>query len=417
MKVVILSTYDINGGAAIAAYRLMQSLENEGIDVKMLVAVKQSEHSSVVEVSSLIGNRLQKINLALEKAFFYFKEKDNSVRFQFSTAQFGYNLVQHPEIQTADIIHIHWTLQGFLSLKGISDLQNQGKKIIWTLHDMWTFTGGCHYAGSCQNYLENCGNCPFLKQKQGKDLSQKIWEQKKEVFRDIYFVTCSNWLKEKAENSSLLQSFPVQSIPNPIDTEFYKPHGEKKLLREHLGWDENKKYILFGAASISDKRKGIIYFLQALELYRKTHEELPVIVLYGGQKDIIELDGYDVLHLGYLNQIQLRTYYQACDFYAITSLEDNLPNTVMESLACGLPVLSFDTGGIPEMVKHTYNGYIAEYMSTEELNKGLDFLLNNTNITQMAMNSRIFCLENFSEEKIAGKYIAIYIKLLNGFYK
>lgn len=408
MKVLILSTYDVNGGAAIAAYRLLNALINKGIDAKMLVAHKQSSHERIIEAKSIFGPKYQKINLALEKGFFLKDEKDKSVRFQFSTARFGYHILNEPAIWEADVIHLHWTLQGFLSLKEIELLQSVGKKIVWTLHDMWVFTGGCHYAGECKRYENSCGQCPFLRHPSENDLSHQIWSQKNKIYQDVSFVTCSLWLAKVAKKSSLLQHHSICAIANPIDTNVYFPSPDKSKLRTDLDWDNDKKYILFGAASLSDTRKGIKYFIEALRLYALAHQDLPVIVLYGGQKEEIQIPGYEVKHLGYLHPQELIQYYQACDLYAITSLEDNLPNTVMESLSCGLPVLSFDTGGIPEMVMHQQNGYVAEYRSVEDLKNGLENLLGKMNLKELSVKARNSVVEKYSQDIIAEKYLQLY---------
>lgn len=408
MKVLILSTYDINGGAAIAAYRSLEALLAQGIDAKMLVAVKQSSHDRVMEAKSIFGNKRQKVNLAIEKATFLKDEKNKSVRFQFSKANIGYQILQEPSVQEADIIHIHWTLQGFLSIRMIEKLQKLGKKVFWTLHDMWAFTGGCHYSGDCQHFMHSCGQCPLLNVPADKDLSHQIWQKKRIAYQNIHFVTCSDWLRKIAKTSSLLKDFTISHIPNPIDTEVYTSISDKASLRQKLGWIHNKNYILFGAASLSDARKGIQYFLDALKLYHHEKTELPIIVLYGGQKEAIQIPNYEVIHLGYLAQDELLKYYQACDLFAITSLEDNLPNTVMEALSCGLPVLSFDTGGIPEMVQHLLNGYVAVYKSVIDFKNGMIQMLEKEDLFKMSQYARNMVLEKFSQKVISHQLIELY---------
>lgn len=412
MKVLILSTYDINGGAAIAAYRLLQALTKNGIEAKMLVAIKQTDSTKIVEAPSILGNKMQKVHLALEKAHFYFHEKNAEVRFQFSTARSGYSVADHPEVLKADIIHIHWALQGFLSLSELKKLQQLNKKIIWTMHDMWAFTGGCHYSGSCTNYKNSCGYCPFLKHPSVNDISAKILKEKQEIYQDLNFVTCSKWLSDLAKQSTLLKNLPVSAIPNPIDINFYQPTKDQKLLRKKLQLDVDKRYLLFGASSLSDERKGLKFFLDTMKLYQQNHTDLPTIIIYGSQQHDVYLDGYEILHTGFLNQEQLKQYYQASDIYVISSIEDNLPNTVMEAIACGLPVLSFATGGIPEMVQHQSTGYIAEYQSVQDLAKGLDYLLNQVDLASFSTKSRQYCLDNFSEKNVAERHISAYLQLL-----
>ena len=417
MKILILSTYDLNGGAAIAASRLMQALTNNEHQVKMLVASKTSDNINVSEASSVFGNKTQKINLAIEKGLFLFHEKNKEIRYQFSTAVSGFSIHQNSLIEWADVIHLHWTLQGFLSLLQMSHLQTLGKPIVWTLHDMWAFTGGCHYAGDCDHFLKECGNCPYLKNPSKNDLSSKIYQKKEKFYQNFHFVTCSQWLRKVAKSSSLLKGFEVEAIANPIDTSLFLPAKEKNELKRQLKLNTSKRYILFGASSLKDKRKGLQYFLEAMKLYQQKHSNLPAIILYGSQNHDVEIEGFEIIHSGFLSQNELIAYYQASDVYVITSLEDNLPNTVMESIACGLPVLSFDTGGIPQMVQHLQSGYIAKYKSVEDICEGLGVLLHSSDLNLMSQYARNYCLENFSEEVIAKKYTETYERLLGRFDK
>lgn len=417
MKILILSTYDLNGGAAIAASRLMKALSKYGHEVRMLVAEKTSQNNDVIVASSVFGKKAQKINLAIEKGLFLLQEKNKEVRFQFSTAINGFSIRKSDLLQWADVIHLHWTLQGFLSLQEMTSLQTLGKPILWTLHDMWAFTGGCHYAGDCDHFKKVCGNCPYLKHPSPKDLSAKIYQKKNSTYQKFHFITCSNWLNQVAKTSSLLKDFEVESIANPIDTDLFLPAQNKNQLKLELNLDLSKKYILFGASSLKDQRKGLHYFLEAMKLYQQKFKDLPTIILYGSQNHDVNIKGFEIIHSGFLCERELIAYYQVSDIYVITSLEDNLPNTVMEAIACGLPVLSFDTGGIPQMVQHLHNGYIAKYKSEEDISKGLDVLLHSSNLTVMGQNARNFCLDNFTEQIIAEKYTTTYQQLLSSFNK
>jgi glycosyltransferase involved in cell wall biosynthesis len=417
MKILILSTYDLEGGAAIAATRLQQALSKNGHQVKMLVACKTSDNINVEKVSSVFGNKAQKVHLAIEKGLFLLHEKNKSIRFQFSTAVSGFSIHENSLVEWADVIHLHWTLQGFLSLQELSNLQKLDKPLIWTLHDMWAFTGGCHYSGDCDHFLRECGLCPYLKSPSTKDLSFKIYQKKKSIYKNFQIVTCSRWLGQVAETSSLLKDFDIEAIANPIDTNLFLPSKNRKKLKLLLNLDPSKSYILFGASSLKDQRKGLQYFLEAMKLYRQSHSVLPSIILYGSQNHDVKIDGFEIIHSGFLSQNELIAYYQASDIYVITSVEDNLPNTVMEAIACGLPVLSFETGGIPEMVQHLQSGYIAQYKSIEDICKGLDELLHNVDLAQFSKNARSYCLENFSEVVISEKYTKKYQSLLGSFYK
>ena len=202
MKIAICSTY-LHGGGGIAANRLKQALTAAGHEVSMIVSTQKG---------------IFNIPFVAERLSFLPYEKDKSVRFLFSLANFGLPLHKHPDVLAADIIHLHWINQGLLSLNGIKKLKELGKPIIWTLHDMWVFTGGCHYNRGCDGYLASCGNCPYLKNPEKHDMSNRLWKKKEKLFRSgIEYVTCSNWLAERARGSSILSSITINSIPNPIN--------------------------------------------------------------------------------------------------------------------------------------------------------------------------------------------------------
>jgi len=367
MKIVLVNKSDNTGGAAVACRRLQKALLQNDIDAKLLVQEKNDKDNMVVATGTGFWHKKKKFLLfVLERLYFLFYEASKEIRFAFSPAIAGENIHKNPLIKDADIIHLHWFNQGFLSLKNLKKIIALDKPIVWTLHDMWAFTGGCHYSGDCTNYMNNCGNCTFLKTPLGKDLSYKILKKKKAILKNtnITFVTCSNWLKEKAKESLLLKDLKIVSIPNPIDTEqFYPKH--KREIRQKLHLPTGKKLILFAAANISDKRKGLSYLLEVLELIEKDNSK-PAdfeILTFGKFDDSVFNNlSVKVHNLGVLSQVEkIAGAYSAADLFVLPSLEDNLPNTIMESLACGTPVLAFKTGGIPEMIEHKKTGYLADY--------------------------------------------------------
>ncbi|RLD80493.1 MAG: glycosyl transferase group 1, partial [Bacteroidetes bacterium] len=382
MKVVLVNKSDRTGGAAVACRRLQKALQKAGADAKLLVQEKNDDDQTVKITGTGFWKRKKNFLLfVLERFYFLFYEASKEIRFAFSPAIAGENIYKNNLIKEADIIHIHWFNQGFLSLKNLKRLIALNKPIVWTLHDMWAFTGGCHYSGDCENYMVSCGNCPFIKNPSEKDLSYKILKKKKTILKDanITFVTCSNWLKAKAKESSLLKDFIVVSIPNPIDQKQFYPM-DKKMIREKLSLPADKKLILFAAANISDKRKGLSYLLKALELVEKNNSiptDLEIVTFGKSDDSVFNNLPFNVHNLGILSKTEkIAEAYNAADLFVLPSLEDNLPNTIMESLACGTPVLAFKTGGIPEMIDHKKNGYLADYKSAEDLKKGLVFILN-----------------------------------------
>ena len=403
MNVLLFTTYK-HGGAGTACRRLQQALMESGETVNLL---------TMDEVSS-------KWPFYAERLSFLPYERDKSVRFSFSLANFGHDLSRHSLVQAADVLHLHWINQGFLSLKNIRQLANLGKPIVWTLHDMWAFTGGCHYSGDCAGFRHSCGMCPYLRNSGAGDLSHRIWKKKQDQFpRNIHFVTCSEWLAGAARNSSLLQNYPVTAIPNPIDTQIFKPPSpaERMSFRQAKGIAPEALLLLFVAMKVKETRKGFHYLLDALNRLKIMHPGLPVELLVLGQSDPAEMQAlsYPYHALGLVREAALLTaIYGAADVFVIPSLEDNLPNTVMESLACGTPVAGFQTGGIPEMVGHLQEGYIAPQGDAGALAQGIYWLARGEKpIENLRQAAREKVERYYASAIVSERYIRLYRELLN----
>lgn len=410
MKILIINKSDTTGGAAIAARRLKDALQANGHSVKMLVQEKRSTDKIIFSTTN--GKLKEYYNFllfVLERLYFLFFEKSKEIRFAFSPAVAGEDISKHPLVKEADVIHIHWFNQGFLSLKGLKKLFKLNKKIVWTLHDMWAFTGGCHYAGDCNNYESGCGNCKFLKKPGKNDLSSKVLKRKRKVLKNkqLQIITCSNWLANKAQNSSLLKHFTITAIPNPIDTAIFKP-GDKMALRKQLNLPTDKKLILFGAANIMDERKGLKFLVEALKKLKDKNDQLAgkaEILLFGkSNEEFLKQMPLKVNDLGLIfGEQNIARVYAAADAFVLPSLEDNLPNTVMESLACGTPVVAFNTGGIPEMIEHKKTGYLADYKSIDSILQGLIFVLSNDMIV-----AKEYFPKEFLQNNVVNRYFAVY---------
>lgn len=442
MKITILSTFDNFGGAAIAASRLNKSLNNNGLLSNMLVQDKKGNQPNIESIAqNWFQKKLALLRFALDRYQFAFYEKSKDVRFIFSQAKIGIDVHNHPLIQQVDIIHLHWINFGFISLNSLEKLFKTNKPVVWTLHDMWAFTGGCHYSRECTNYERNCGNCvQFLKNSSENDLSHQVWKRKKEIFTDanLTIVTCSEWLAQKARESSLLKDKTIISIPNPIDTAIFRPL-EKNVARAHFKLSPDKKYILFGAVKISDERKGFAYFTEALSIfdvrcsmsenndvtnehqtpnigYRKENRSVGRIeILIFGQAQASDFEGlpFKVNILGKLSDLEtIATAYSAASVFVSPSIEDNLPNTIMESMACGTPVVGFDVGGIPEMIDHEKCGYLAQYKSAEDLARGIYWTLFEADYQKLITHSRQKVLDNYAENVVAEKYKKVYQSLV-----
>lgn len=416
MRVLIVNTSERIGGAAIAAGRLVEALKNNGIKAKMLVREKQTDRLSVIELKR---NWWRVWQFIWERILIW---KENRFKkhnlFAVDIANTGTDITVLPEFQAADIIHLHWINQGMLSLNDIRKILQSGKPVVWTMHDMWPCTGICHHARECDKFHQECHHCPYIYKGGGKkDLSNQVFKKKKEVYQSapVTFVTCSRWLKERAGQSALLKGHTIVDIPNPISTGLFKPQNALAA-RNKMELPTDKKLILFGSVKVTDKRKGIDYFIESCKLlaekYPEMKEELGVVV-YGKNSECLKpLIPFQVYALNYIsNEKDLVNIYNAVDLYVTPSLEENLPTTIMEAMACGVPCVGFNVGGIPEMIDHLHNGYVAEYKSAEDLANGIIWTLSESEYQSLSEEACRKAVSNYSESIVAKKYIDIYNKI------
>ena len=443
MNVVHLSTYHRFGGAAVAANRLHRALLSTGrtavaVESTLLVGTsnRQETHRPEPGVTYLANNFLAEQTafgrFVAERLYFLPFERERSVRFQFSPAVFGANLNYHPAIQQADVLHLHWINFGFLSIDTLRNLFSLKKPIVWTLHDQWAFTGGCHYSRGCDHFLSHCHACPYLKNPGKHDLSYRIFEQKVRLFEtaNVVFTPPSRWLADEAMRSKLLRRFPFVVIPYAINQNVFCPidraeadkfldlpnTARPNVARPNATASHHPR-LLFGSANVTDTRKGFRYFADALTLLHQQHPDLtPEILVFGkGRSYLFDELPYPIRQLGILtSEDEIVAAYNAADAMVVPSLEDNLPNTVIESLACGTPVVAFRTGGIPEMIDHRQNGYLANVGSAQELADGLAFILTYPNPELLRQNARQSAQARFSEEVVAGHHVELYGQLMNG---
>jgi len=421
MKILHINKSDKVGGASVAAMRLVKAQRAIGLDSQILVQEAQTDFEFVHQTShTQFKKKLNFLRLALEKLYYWPHELSPEKRFVYSMANTGENIHNHPLVKEADIIHLHWFNQGFLSLKSLRKLA-RNKIIVWTLHDMWAFTGGCHYSESCEKYMDECTNCLFIKGTKVKDKSNTIFYRKKQVFENgkWHFITPSFWLKNLADQSSLIRQFKVENLPNAIDLDIFRPMDKKKA-RNELNLPLNKKIILFGAMNVNDSRKGMSYFIKALEYLQSQNIENQIALAIFGKSnaEILKKLPFTTYHLGMIeNELKMATIYQAVDTFVIPSLEDNLPNTVVESHASGLPVVAFDNSGLSEMIHHEEDGYLAHYLSSEDLAVGIRWVLFEADYSNLAKNARINAEINYEQKDVANKHLHYYEEILAGKFK
>lgn len=415
MKVVHVSTYHTFGGAAIAALRLHHALLSAGIESTVLVQEKERNEEGVeAYANDFVAKKLALTRFAAERLYFSFQEKEKSIRFHFSPLWTGADISTHQLIQEADIIHLHWINFGFLSLNSLEKLFALGKPVVWTMHDMSTFTGGCHYSRDCDKYLTHCHHCPYLRKPSAHDLAYSVFERKIQLFKNapLTLVSPSQWLADLAKKAATTLNIQAIAIPNLIDTEIFQPKN-RKTAKINLDLSTEKKWILFAGVNTQDPRKGFAYFKKATHLLKDKKEKWGVVVFGKTQPDALAQLGLEVKSLGSLPSHEVVNVYQAVDVMVVPSLEDNYPNTIIEAMACGTPVVGFNTGGIPEQIIHLQTGYVAQLHSAEELAKGIQFILENPDYEQLNKNNCQIIEQRNAPKPVIKQFLHLYNKLLS----
>ena len=396
MKVLIVNTSEKTGGAALAANRLKDALNNNGVKAKMLVRDKLTDDITVVGLSHTLRNQL---HFLWERwTIFWHLHFSRKHLFEIDIANSGVDITKLPEFKEADIIHLSWINQGMLSLKGIRKILDSGKPVVWTMHDIWPATGICHITLNCLRYQSY----------------NKVLQRKKKMLegRNIMFVTCSKWLEKEASKSAILAGQQVFSIPNPIDTHVFHP-TDRKQARINAGLPLDKKIILFASQRVTNVNKGISYLIEACHKLAKNHPEIvnqtAIAILGGHAENLREEFDFEVYELGYINDTQrIVDIYNASDVFVLPSLSENLPNTIMEAMACGVPCVGFKVGGIPEEIDHKVNGYVAKYRDATDLAQGLHWILEEANYQELSSSAITKVQRSYSQRSVALQYINIY---------
>jgi glycosyltransferase involved in cell wall biosynthesis len=413
MNVLLISTFDKKyGGAARSAYRLHRGLINIGINSEMLVQAKDSDDDTVIGPPNSISktiNRFRHSSDGLPLKFYSCKDPS-----PFSLQWLPDRLPARISSINPDVINLHWINSGYLQIETLAQFK---KPIVWTLHDMWAFTGGCHYTGGCDRYTKSCGVCPQLKSKREKDLSRWVWNRKAEAWKNINLtvVTPSRWLADCVQKSSLFQDLKVEVIPYGLDIQVFKPI-DKKLARYILNLPLDKKLILFGSVTgTSDPRKGFHLLLEAIQKLSQyvNNQDVELVIFGASQPSHPPNFGVKTYYLGSLSdEVALSLVYSAVDVFVAPSIEDNLPNTIIESLACGTPCVGFKIGGIPELIDHQENGYLAERLDPEDLLTGITQILENDDYyLKLSANARSKAIFQYNLDLQSSRYLKIFESL------
>lgn len=405
MNVLHINQSDIGGGAAIAGYRLHQGLLKQEIDSHLLVGVQK-----------IISKRITTVprKPRIEDQLFRFSWK---LGFHYVHIVSSFDIPKHPFYQVADILNFHNLHGNYFNYLAIPALTKE-KPAVYTLHDMWSFTGHCAYSYDCDRWKMGCGKCtyPDTYPSVNMDHTHIEWKLKNWLYShsNLTIVTPSKWLCEQAKQS-MLNRFEIHHIPYGIDTKAYQPLDSQQC-KAILGIPEGKKVILFGAGSIRDPRKGSDLLLKALQnLPASLKSEITLLTLGDESEEISQQVGMETVNLGYVISDRLKSIaFSAADLFAIPTRADNLPLMLQESIACGTPIVSFRTGGVPDIVRPGITGYLAEPENALDLSQGMIELMEDENLRkQMSQQCRAIAIQEYSLQIQAQRYIEIYNKILH----
>ena len=419
MKVLMVNTSESMGGAAVAASRLCDALNNNGVKARMLVRDKQSGDITV----ATCGNGLQnKWNFLWERFVIWLSNgMSRKNLFKVSIANAGIDITKTQEFREADVIHLHWVNQGMLSLKGIRRILSSGKPVVWTMHDMWPLTAICHHAYECENYAQACGHCPFLRRPGRNDLSARIFRKKQRIFLSpltshlspLYFVSVSEWLAGRARKSALIGAFPIEVIPNVLSLSQFTVIDR---IDARTAVEAEERYVIaFGAARIDDPIKGFNYLVEALRLLvgsgRFKASDIRLL-LFGQVRNATIFDHLPVpyTHLGYIDDAyRLSQVYSASNVTVSSSLYETFGQTLIEAMACGSVPVSFDGSGQADIISHEKNGYLAQRLSAESLAEGIAWGLHSTLTPQ---ELRRCVIRHYGESVVAQQYVNLYNRIM-----
>ena len=412
MKIVHLSTFTAQGGAGIATLRIHNKLLEKGIDSNLLVL--NSGGRSFPGVTEVKKGFLYKLKDYFFYRFdnFFFRSKLQPGAQQFSFNHFRrISIEEHPLIKEADIVCLYWIGSNFLTPKQIGQID---KPIVWRLSDKWPFTGGCHYSGDCKKYEDHCGHCPQLLTNKLKDFTWYQWKRKYNAWKnkEITIIAPSSWIANAASQSSLFRSRPIVRIGTGVDHTVFYPVNKIEA-KQALNISAGSKVILFGANNaLASTYKGGVFFKKLVE--QITDKDF-VFLLFGAAKQ----GAYDnidkkISFLGALKEeCALRQAYNAADIFICPSTEDNLPNTVLEAMACGTPCIAFkDSGGVVDVIDHKENGYLAEYKNVNDLVNGIRWIDEHNKNGNVSQKSREKILKDYTLEKQVNGLIEIYHSVL-----
>lgn len=414
-KIIHISSDDIKYGASRAGYRLHKSLLDQGITSKMIVLKKFGDDHTVIGPPNILSKGMGFIRPFIDELPLNILHR-NRQNTQWSLNWFPGTVLKIFRREKPDLVHLHWIGGGTIS---IAQLARIPCPMVWTFHDMWAFTGGCHYTGECTGYYDKCGACPQLKSSRSSDLSRWTWNRKEKWWRqmNVTIITPSNWMARCVKESRLLHTLPIRSIPYCLDLQTYRAI-EREQARTILNLPRGKKLILFGAVNAaSDTRKGFHFLQPTLQtLYRECQDIGIELVIFGASESPDSPDmGFKTHYMGTLSDdVTLALLYSAADVFIAPSIQDNLPNTVLEATACGTPSVAFNIGGMSDLIEHKITGYLAQPFSTKDLGRGIIWILEKEDRYQaMSRSARGKAERDFSPNGVAKEHINLYNEIIH----
>ena len=419
MKIALINTYESFGGAAIACHRLFRGLLQTGMDCRLVVKCKQSDDDLVIRASAdesdpEASDILSAMTLLVDR--YIINNRTDITNTIFSLPHVGYNLSTFNFIRSADVINLHWVAD-FQSPSTIRSLLALGKPVVWTLHDQWPFTGGCHFSAGCEGYRADCAPCPQLAEDPFR-ISAAVLRDKLSLIRkeQLTIVTPSRWLANCARQSVLFAKSRIEVIPNGLDTEWFTPIP-KDTAKRMMGFDPEKIIILMGAHRMDESRKGGQEALAAIgcclenSAFRDlVNNELVTPVCFGAESQSSVKSALPMVSLGYLDSVErMSLAYAAADMFLLPSLEDNLPNTMLEAMSCGTPVIAFRTGGIPDAIVDGVSGRLVEPKNVTQMAEAIVSLaMDPDQCRRMGEACRLTALRSFALDIQARRYLDLF---------
>ncbi|MBK9316642.1 MAG: glycosyltransferase [Acidobacteria bacterium] len=420
MKIWHFSAEDISGGAARAAWRLHRSLIDQGAESTLYVRYRQIEDEP--EIVKLPPRNDPFTTTLINKISNHLP----GLRRGPLITDYKFNPDLPPRVELAPLLDagpdperilvLHW-MNDFLNIRSIRLLCDQLQApVVWVIHDLEPFAGGCHYSFGCDGYTKQCGRCPRLGSHDDNDLSRRIWQRKKDMLTGlpITFVAPTSWGENRARESSLFHNNRVERIPLPMDTETFRP-WDRRLAREALHLPVDKKIVLFGATYLNDRRKGMTELARAFDRLAAMMPADRVFLLAVGHdgRKLIETLPFEGRSLGHVSdELLMALIYQAADIFVSPSLADSGPMMISESMLCGTPVAAFDTGIAPDIIETGKTGYLATLGDFDDLASGIHMLLTADDLIEMGARSREITSRMHDPASVARQHLTLYRNLL-----